>query len=44
MIVTAAWGCPLRAFCIHYLLWRDSWDSFSSLIPLLNELVTFLDR
>jgi hypothetical protein len=39
MTVTAARGCPLRAlFCIYCL------DSFVSLIPLLNELLAFLDR
>jgi hypothetical protein len=39
MIVTTAQGCLLRVlFCIYYL------DSFISLIPLLNELLAFLDR
>jgi hypothetical protein len=44
MTVTAARGCPLKAlFCIYCLLHRDSWDIFS-LIPVLNELLPFLDR
>jgi hypothetical protein len=45
MAVTAAWGGLLEGlFCIYCLLCRDSWDSFSSLILLLNELLAFLDR
>jgi hypothetical protein len=45
MAVAAAWGGLLRVlFCIYYLLSRDRWDSFISLIPVLNELLPFLDR